>query len=392
MQHQLEVTSLERPKCLEIHYPSASGRPSVSVWLDALDEMPQLRMLSLLAASPVALPARLPSGIRRTITLASLSVLDLSASARDCVLALAHLIIPALTQLRLTVLSTLHDGSDVQELLPYVSQHIKGFQNNIQSMIVHRGGGIGTSMLAWDGVNLPKQIQILDEIPSASLGFSFRDQNWSSATHAAAFDAAMASLPSENLLSLTVLNCMNHFSKQVWLHHAQMWSLLQRVCLSPSAVCGFMEMLLEDDGRLENPRLPSLTTLVLIAAQLSVRRALRLRHVLMKRVEQGVPLARLDLHSCTVTNRAVELLSEIAVDFKFLGPKETFEERERTTSIWDHVGRSLVVQDDSSGEESQNDSHTDSDCEIEFDSGDASAAYWQMLVPTYAYLKSNAPP
>jgi hypothetical protein len=98
-------------RCLEIHYPSAQSRPSLSDWLDALDEMPQLQTLRLHAASPIALSAPLPPGIKRTITITSLSVFDLSASAEDCGLALAHLILPALTWLRLEARSDLRDGS-----------------------------------------------------------------------------------------------------------------------------------------------------------------------------------------------------------------------------------------------------------------------------------------
>jgi hypothetical protein len=125
--------------------------------------MPQLQMLSLHGASPIALPAPLPSGIRRTITLPSLSVLDFSASARDCGLALAHLILPALTRLRLEARSDLQDGSDVQEILPYVSQHARRFQNT-QSMII-RGEAISTNMLAWAEVSSPKQVAFPDDMP-----------------------------------------------------------------------------------------------------------------------------------------------------------------------------------------------------------------------------------
>ena len=68
-----------------------------AVWLDALDEMPQLQTLTLHSASPIALP--LPFVVERTVTLPSLTHLDMSASVDDCALALAHLDLPALTWL-----------------------------------------------------------------------------------------------------------------------------------------------------------------------------------------------------------------------------------------------------------------------------------------------------
>ena len=328
-------------KCLEIHYPSASGRPSVSVWLDALDEMPQLQILSLHAASPIAVPAPLPPGIRRTITLPSLSVLDLSASARDCLLALAHLILPALTRLCLTARSALQDGSDVQEILPHVSQHIREFQDT--HIMILCTEGIRTYMLAWADVSLPKQIAIPDGMTSAPLGFSFTSHDWSPETHTAVVDAAMATLPLENLLLLVTQHCTIHFEKQDWLHHAQRWPRLQSVCLSPSAARGFMEMLREDNGGCENPLLPSLTLLVLDDVKLSARRTLRLRDLLMMRVEQGVPLEALDLEACFATDYAVRLLSEIVVDV--LGPSEILMQRAQTISVWDVEARGAFVRD-----------------------------------------------
>jgi hypothetical protein len=361
---------------LEIRYPSASGRPSLSDWLDALDEMPQLEMLSLDGASPIALPSSPPSGIKRTITLPSLSVLVFSASARDCGLALAHLILPALTRLRLEARSALQDGSDVQEVLPHVSQHAHGFHIT-QSMII-RGeeerSTISTSMLAWAEASLPRPVAFPDGMPSAPLEFYFTGHHWSSETNAAVFDAVMAALPLENLLSLTTKTGMNHFTRQVWLHHAQRWPLLQRVCLSPSAAHGFVAMLLEDSGGCENPLLPSLTTLELIDAELSVRGTIHLRDALMKRVEQGVPLEALDLQSCIASNRAVELLREIVVDVP--GPKETFEEMGVWTSLGDISGLQVGLgQGDSSGEGYEDYSHTDSDNE-EGEYGGGDAVYW----------------
>ena len=341
-------------RCLEIRFPSARARPSLSEWLDTLDEMPQLQMLVLHEASPIALPTPLPS-IKRTITLPSLSILDFSASARDCGLALAHLILPALSRLCLAARSDLQDGGDVQEMLPYLSRHASVFQRS-QSMII-RGDRMCTDMLAWADVRSPKPTDFLYDIPSSPLAFSFMDQNWPPQTRAAVFDAAMAALPLENLLSLTAQNCMNHFEKQVWLHHAPRWPLLQCVCLSRSAVRAFMEMVLEDFGGRERPLLPSLITLVLVDAQLSARRTLCLCDALMTRVEQGVPLETLDLHTCLATSRAVDLLNEIVVDV--LGPMQALQQKAKILSVWNDEGRGLFVRDISSNSGMEDDDDDD---------------------------------
>ena len=219
MQHQLGVTFIEGPQMPRDTFPFRACETEPLRMVGCLNEMPQLQMLVLHEASPIALPAPLPS-IKRTITLPSLSVLDLSASARDCGPALAHLILPALTRLRIAARSTGQDGSDVREILPNVSKHAHVFQNT-QSMSI-RNGGICTSMHAWADVSLRKTIAILDEMPPAPLEFSFTSSDWSPVTHSAVFDAAIAALPFENLVSLTSQDRMKDFKKQVWHHHAQM--------------------------------------------------------------------------------------------------------------------------------------------------------------------------
>ena len=78
------------------------ARPTLTLWLDTLNEIPQLETLALHSASPVA--ARFPFDVERTVTLPSLTHLDISASLSDCALAAAHLDLPALTSLCLTAI------------------------------------------------------------------------------------------------------------------------------------------------------------------------------------------------------------------------------------------------------------------------------------------------
>ncbi|KAH9169902.1 hypothetical protein EDB89DRAFT_1888493 [Lactarius sanguifluus] len=357
-------------KYLEIRMPTKNAGPSLSYWLDALDEMPQLTTLDLHSASPVAPPgALLPSGVERTITLPSLAHLNISSvSARDCGLALAHLLLPALTKLCFTATSCCQDGSDVREILPYVARHAHGPQDSqpLQSVVVrnHRACAeifVGT-LPNVDVKSSP--ITLFDAMLSARVVFSITGRVWSPETHAEVFDAAMMALPIDSLVTLTSQLRMSPLNKQSWLRHAPRWSLLQCVHLGAPAARGFTEMLLEDRGERECTLLPSLTELVLVDIALSARRTLRLCDALTKRVEQGVPLETLDLSKCSATSRAIELLSEIVVDV--LGPETTFSKGVHMGSMWNPATRGLFVEDDSDSswvedDHDEDDSDTGSD-------------------------------
>ena len=107
---------------LEIHLFSSRAKPTLETWLDALDELPHLKTLVLSSASPIA--PSFPFDVERTITLPSLSHFEILATPEDCVLALAHLNLPALTKLHIiSKLSYSHppaDSDDVLRILPYI--------------------------------------------------------------------------------------------------------------------------------------------------------------------------------------------------------------------------------------------------------------------------------
>jgi len=91
--------------------------------------------------------------------------------------------------------------------------------------------------------------------------------------------------------------------------------LLEQARLVPAAVSAFREMLAEDilldsDG----PQLPMLTKLILLDVRLTAIRTYHLGDMLIKRVEQGVPLEVLDLRTCIAADRAIQFLAEIVVD------------------------------------------------------------------------------
>jgi hypothetical protein len=85
----------------------------------------------------------------------------------------------------------------------------------------------------------------------------------------------------------------------------------------------------------KNPLLPSLTELALANTTLDAHQTIHLREVLMKRMEQGVPLKTLDLCMCRrdpYNIEAVQSLSDFAINIlhplDFLGPEDTEESRD----------------------------------------------------------------
>lgn len=326
-------------KYLEIRNLSANVRPKLATWLVALNGMSQLKTLTLHTVSSFASSGiLLPFDVERTVAFPSFTHLDISAPVRDLGLTLAHLVLPALTRLSVATRSSCWDGSDVQAILPYVALHAHGpqYSQPLQSALIS-GGHTDADMLAWTVPGIDSDVRdsitLRDAMLPARVALSVKgpESNWSvHGNLTGIFDAAMAALPLDNLVTLTAQNC-TRLNKQAWLQLAQRWPLLRRVRLALTAAQGFIEMLLGDNGERECPLLPSLTKLVLTDGALSGPWTPRLCDTLMKRVEQGVPLEVLDLRTCRVTDHAVKLFSEIVVDA--WGPPPGRNPRDTETNV-----------------------------------------------------------
>lgn len=157
----------------------------------------------------------------------------------------------------------------------------------------------------------------MTKAPRLALSVMCRD-SWLTDTNIVIHDEAIAALPLDNLMKLTV-QYPTPLYKEFWLYHAPQWSLLKRVRLAPLAARGLREIILEDNGGRECPLLPSLTILCLLENTLSLCRTLCLCDALMKRVEQGVPVEELDLRTCKATSYAVQLLSEVVASVQSPG-------------------------------------------------------------------------
>ena len=279
------------------------ARPTLAVWLDALDEIPQLLSLTLHSASPVA--AHFPFDVERTVTLSSLTHLDISASLQDFALASAHLVLPALTSLCFTATGHIRSSSEMQAFLPYIARHVHGPQDirPLQSVLIcnnlsHNGD---VRLLAWSVPDIDAFVYDPPAFLGATVPTCVKLSFWGRGdAHLNIFEKLMASLLLDSLSTLVAVD-LNYYTyqgppiQQFWLRLMSNWPLLRRVRLAPITLRGFIKALLED---CKNPLLPSLTELVLADARLDAHLTVSLRDVLMKRVEQGVPLETLDLRMC----------------------------------------------------------------------------------------------
>jgi hypothetical protein len=343
-------------KYLEILTPSAHARPKLTVWLDALDEMPQLKTLTLHSTtSPIAPP--FPADVKRTVSLPSLTRLDILASPGDCALALAHLDLPALTCLCLTAISNLLSSSAVEKLLPYITRHSHGPQDAqpLQSVLI-RTGDNHADILAWSVPNFYAEVHnrpaLLATTVPTRVALSFRSNDWPLTDFVAdnrihTLCTVMAGLPLENLVTLAAHDLSSHHEGEFPM--MRLWSLLspkcimlQRVGLGPLAAQGLIVMLLQDEGEHERPLFPLLRELTMIDFSLYPKTISALCKAFMQRVEQGVPLEMLDLRMCDPPlddhlEYWLRSLSEMAV--KFLGPEGNPEAREQMRAMWETVAR-----------------------------------------------------
>ena len=343
------LTSLEFERCdiswespllkglrdLEIRWPSQEARPQLEAWLDALDEMPQLELLVLEHATPSATAAPMSEPLR-TVTLPSLTNFLIFASAKDCALALAHLVMPACASLQVHVECREIDGrymegGDMGRLIPYVARNVYGPQGTeqLRSLLIS-GKEIQAHVVAWTMPNADLNSSIFfnhlnpvfnTSIP-ARLVFTAND-SWNIHVHTEIFEYVML-LPVDSISTLTAEEDTG-VSKEFWFNHAQRWASLEQACLHRTAVKAFRDMLAEDAPP-DGPRLPLLRKLILVDVTLTALRTFSLRDVLIKRVKQGVPLGVLDLRQCVAPERAIQLLREVVIDVKEPLSRDQMEE------------------------------------------------------------------
>ena len=295
-------------------------RHELEDWLEALNDMSNLKTLSLQSAIRLAPLANLNSCIPKpshTIALPSLTHFHINASARDSGFLLAHLVFPTLTWLHIEVESHNREGEDVLLLIPYVARNVHVVQDidPIRSILI-AGERLCTEVLAWAMTDVDADVSdsgTLGNVShSACLRMSANGINWRSGVDTVILDALLAHLPVNSVSTFTAQN-RTRLSKGFWLRHASRWPLLEQARLVPTSVRAFRDMLAEDTPP-DGPRLPLLTRLVLLGVKLTAIRTCHLRDMLIRRVEQGVPLEVLDLRTCVAVDHAIRSFAEIVVD------------------------------------------------------------------------------
>ena len=347
-------------RCLKLIRLHSHDIPSVTEWLDVLDGMSQLKELVLCEASPLSAVFEFPFDIKRTATLPVLTHLYLSTTPIFCALALAHLVLPALTSLVLETSASYYDQYDALIILPYIKQHAHGPQDThpLRSVFL-RSDGARTDIIAWPMPDIRvvahNEAMLEKAKQTARIALSITCERSHSSYPSPYFgilDAAIDALPLDNLVTLTAEQ-QARFDARVWLRYAPRWSLLEHVQLAPRAARGLREMLLlEDNGGHEGPLLPSLTKLDLIDYNsLTKRRTLRLCEALKKRMELGVPLKVLGLRKCKWTIDAVRLLRRFVAEVR--GPKGQISWQEEGPPGWDPQTCRFIDGYDDSDEEKE---------------------------------------
>jgi hypothetical protein len=285
--------------------------------------MPQLEELSLQSATPLAPPTGpFISRPSRFATLPSLTLFYISDFSKECALAIIHLVLPALTRLHVDVESQDWKGEDVRLVIPYVARTVCEIQDIAPlRRMLFSGEGKRAEVVAWAMPEADGKIYspdtLLSESASARLMFTATGMCWDHEVVTAVYDALFALLHVDSISTFTAQNC-TRLSKEFWLNQAPRLPLLERVSLVHTAVKAFRDMLAEDvppDG----PRLPLLTKLTILYVTWFSMRTYHFRDMLLKRVEQGVPLESLDLLACQEPYprkppRANQIFAEVVVD------------------------------------------------------------------------------
>ena len=195
LQHRWNSPLFKGLKYLEIFAPGIA-RPTLAVWLDTLNEIPQLKVLSLHSASPFAV--HFPFDVERIVTLPSLTHLDISASLPDCAFAAAHLDLPVLT----SAMDPHTNGRGVQKFLPYVLRHVYGPQDirPLQGVLI-RGRKCCLELLAWSVPNIDTFVQDPPAFLSATLPTDCFE----------VLETMLAALPLDGLLTLVAENLHRSF-------------------------------------------------------------------------------------------------------------------------------------------------------------------------------------
>ena len=198
---------------LKIWTPSAQEMPTLQDWLAGLNEMPQLKILTVHHATPtISGDSPRISEPQRIVTLHSLTHSDIFAPANDGALALAHLILPALISLHMAVESRSEDGDDVRLLLPYVARNAYGPQDAAPLQTIEfNGEPMHPQIVAWTipdaDVGVRDSVTLKKVVVSARLDlFITSYSGWRDGMETEISDAMLSHLPLNAISTLSAQN------------------------------------------------------------------------------------------------------------------------------------------------------------------------------------------
>jgi hypothetical protein len=211
--------------------------------------MPDLEALILHDAGPARFIGRRIISVsesERIVTLPSLTRFEITANELECVLALDHLRLPALTSQDVDAKCLDQGGDYVGSLIPHIARNAHGPQDTapLQGIVI-QGGKNEVKILAWSlpDANIDDRNQITISRPRVM--FTARNRRWHHETHSAILDALFTYLPVDDISTLAVENLIR-LSKEFLFRHASSLVMLERVHLDPTAVRALREMLSED--------------------------------------------------------------------------------------------------------------------------------------------------
>ena len=321
------ITSWESPvlkglQSLQVLNIFTQTRYELEDWLYFMGDMPNLKTLCLQCAIRLAPRASLSSDIPEPeciTTLPFLTHFSIHSSANDCGFLLAHLVLPTLTWLHLDVESHDREGDDVLPVIPYIARNVYVLQDIDPIRDIKIAGKRDfTGVLAWATTDVDVNVsdQYMDNVSHSEclriIINTCSGIDWRIGVDIAILESLLALLPLNSVSTFTTQD-RTRLSKEFWLRHAPRWPLLEQARLVPTSVRAFRDMLAEDTPS-DGPRLPSLTRLVLLGVTLNAIRTYHLRDMLIRRVEQGVPLEVLDLRTCVAVDQAIQSFAEIVAD------------------------------------------------------------------------------
>ncbi|KAA1468132.1 hypothetical protein DENSPDRAFT_373195 [Dentipellis sp. KUC8613] len=206
---------------LEILDLSANRRPTMTEWLDALENMPYIEELMLHESTPITpLRRSAPPPPSRTVTLTNLVQLDLSSKASSVASVLNHIHLPKVLALRVDCKSEVPDGEDVLPLVPLIARHSHGDQDPgpLRSLIM-TSGSHAMKVIAFSEPDQDHKVdnpmEIIAAVFTSRMTFTVNSPIWGQDVSCKVLFAAIDGLPLTEVQTITAQD-VDGPSARIW--------------------------------------------------------------------------------------------------------------------------------------------------------------------------------